>query len=115
MRDRLSGELLAINRQHAGATLSGAGSVVFEVEHDGMLAWLERRAQPVAASHAGLPPVLLQIEEVVIEDRLAFEQVETVAAEAAAQRYNHSFRATLGNGDLRGDGVALIQNAGCIP
>ena len=45
----------------------------------------ESFAQQVVGSHAPFPAVALQIEEVVNEDRLAFEQVETVAAEAAAQ------------------------------
>ncbi len=114
VRDRLAGKLLAIHRQHAGATLAGAGAVVFEVEHDRVLARLERTAQPVFGSHAALPAVALQIEEVVNEDRLAFEQVETVAAEAAAHSRDHSLRAALRDRHLGGDGVVLVQNAGSI-
>ena len=55
-----------------------------------------------------------QIEQVVVEDRLALEQVEAVAAEAAAQSHDHSFRPAFGDRHLGGDGVVLVQNAGSI-
>src|SRR5271165_7343068 len=40
--DRLAGDLLAIHVQHAGATLSEAGSVVLEVKYYGVLAFTQR-------------------------------------------------------------------------
>ena len=61
--------------------------------------------------HAAFPAEALQIEQVVDEDRLALEQVEAVAAEAAAQRHDHSLRAAFGNRHLGGDGVVLVQDA----
>ena len=76
----LRGHLLAVHRQHAGAALADAGAVVFEVEHDRVLARL------ASASRCAFPAEPRQIEEVVDEHRLAFEQVQAVAAEAAAQR-----------------------------
>ena len=74
----LRGDFLAVHRQHAGAALAEAGAVVVEVEHDGVLARRERLL--------AFPAEALQVQEVVDEDRLALEQVEAVAAEAAAQR-----------------------------
>src|SRR6516164_1244388 len=38
MWDALAGYFLAVHRQRAGAALAEAGTVVFEVEQDGMLA-----------------------------------------------------------------------------
>src|ERR1700730_3405390 len=52
-----------------------------------------------------------QIEQVVSEDRLTLEQVETIAAEAATQCYDHSFRPALRDRHLGSDRVVLVQNA----
>src|SRR5712672_1636477 len=57
---------------------------------------------------------MLQVEQVVIEDRLAVEQIEAVAAETAAQGHDHSFRTAFGDRYLSGDSVVLVQNAGSI-
>src|SRR4029077_4121399 len=65
--------------------------------------------------YAALPAVSLQIEQVVGEYRLAFEQVEAVPAEATAHRRDHSLRAALGNGDLGGDSVVLVHDTRSIP
>ena len=78
MRDLLVGDFLAVHLQDAGAALAEAGSVVLEVEHDRVLARRERLL--------AFPAEALQIEEVVEEHRLALEQVQAVAAEAAARR-----------------------------
>src|SRR5262245_10862613 len=112
--DFLARQLLPVNQEHTGTALAEAGSVVFEVEHDRVLAGFERVSQPVAASHATLPAVSLQIEEVVDKDRLTFEQVETVAAEAAAHCRDHSFRPGFRNRHLGGDRVVLVQKARSI-
>ena len=74
----LVGDFLAVHAQHAGAALAEAGAVVFEVEHERVLARCERLL--------AFPAEALQIEEVVGEHRLALEQIEAVAAEAAADR-----------------------------
>ena len=60
VRDRFLGQLLAINRQYAGATFAWARSVVFEVEHDRVFARLERTTKQVLAylaADATFPPV----------------------------------------------------------
>src|SRR5690349_12202916 len=95
VRDRLAGNLLAVNGQHAAAALAIAGPVIFEIERDGVLARLERRAQPVPRTDAGFPAVSFQVQHVVYEDRLALQQIETVAAESAAEGRDHSFSAAL--------------------
>src|SRR5271166_583226 len=41
VRNRLLRHLLAIHREHAGATLSRARSIIFEVKHDGVLSFAE--------------------------------------------------------------------------
>src|SRR5439155_3673251 len=92
MLECLAGQFLAVNRKHAGAAFAGAGTVVFEVEDERVLARCERLAKYVARqSQTTLPAESFQIEEVVNEDRLAFEQVEAIAAEPATQRHDHSF------------------------
>src|SRR4029077_20636711 len=96
VRDRLFGDLLVINREHTGAALARAGSIILEVKHNRVLALLERIGEQVATSNARLPSVSLEIEQVVGKHRLALEQVESVSAEATAESGNHSFRAALG-------------------
>ena len=69
------------------ASVPGAEAVVLEVELDGVLAGRERlRAFPADA---------LQVDQVPEEDRLALEQVEAVAAEAAAGGEDHALGAAL--------------------
>ena len=72
----LRGDLLAVHLQHAGAALAEAGAIVGEVEHEGVLARRERLL--------AFPAEPREIQEVVGEHRLALQQVEAVAAEAAA-------------------------------
>ena len=43
MRDRLTGDFLAIHRQHAGSAFTETGTVILEIKHDGVLAGRERR------------------------------------------------------------------------
>ena len=83
----LLGDLLAVHPQDAGAALAEAGAVVREVEHDRVLARRERLL--------AFPAEPLQVEEVVGEHRLALEQVEAVAAEAAAVGHEHPLAAAL--------------------
>src|SRR6266849_10118709 len=66
------------------------------------------------ASYAAFPTIMRQVEKIVIEDRLAFEQVEAVAAEAAAQSHDHSFRPALRDRHVGGDPIVPVQNAGSI-
>jgi hypothetical protein len=61
-----------IHLQHAGTTFRDTGAVVGELEPDRMLA----RGECLFA----LPAEVLERQEVVVEQRLALEQVETVAA-----------------------------------
>src|SRR5216684_9292810 len=88
VRHLLTSDLTAINRQYTRAALARAGAVVLEVEHNRVLAGLERIAEQVATSYAAFPAEPLQIEHVVTEHRLAFEQVKGVSAEATAQRHD---------------------------
>ena len=57
VRDRLCGHQLAIGRQYTGATLARTGSVVLEVEYNGVLARLERIGKQVATANAAFPAV----------------------------------------------------------
>ena len=43
VRNGLAIDFFAIHGKHAGATLGRAGAVIFEGEHDGVLAGAERR------------------------------------------------------------------------
>src|ERR1700722_10984975 len=74
-----------------------------------VLARRERSREQVLASHAALPSG--EIEEVVVEDRLAMKPIEAVAAEAAAERDNHALCAAFGNGDVGGDRVIAVEDA----
>src|SRR5437867_10616829 len=75
MRHRLFGDLLAINREHTGAALARAWSIIFEVKLNRVLAGLERIAEDIAISHAALPAIPLQIEQIVRKHRFALEQI----------------------------------------
>src|SRR5208282_2419388 len=115
--DGLLVQLLAIHREHSGAAFAGAGSIVFEIKLDGVLARLELAAKRVLvdeAADAALPAEPLQIEEVVDKDRLAMLQEQAVAAEAAANGHDHPLSAAFGDGDLGCDGVVLVQDIGGI-
>src|SRR4029077_12756595 len=68
VRNRFARYFLAVYREHAGATLAGARSIVLEVKDDGVLAGPERTE--------ALPPEPLQIQEIVNEHRPAFAYAE---------------------------------------
>src|SRR5271167_1941306 len=115
--DGLLGQFLAIHREHAGAAFAGAGTVVFEIKNDGVLARLELATKRVLvdeAANAALPTESFQIEEVVDKDRLAMLQEQAVASEASANRHDHTLSAAFGDGDLGCNGVVLIQDVGGI-
>jgi hypothetical protein len=67
VRNFLVGYFLVVHLQHTSATLGNAGSIISEVEHQGVLARRKRIRT--------FPTESLQIEEVVGEYRLALEQV----------------------------------------
>src|ERR1051326_2804261 len=64
------GDLFVVHLQHTCTAFAEAGPVISEVEHDGMLA----RRQGLLP----LPTESLEIEEVVSENRLAFEHVQAI-------------------------------------
>ncbi len=103
VRDFLGGDFLVVHLQDAGAAFAEAGAIVFEVEHDGVLA---RRERVLA-----FPAEPLEIEEVVEEHRLALEQIKAIATEAATQGDDHSFGAALRNVHFGGDRIGLVQDA----
>ena len=85
------------------------GTLGLEVEDDGVLAGLQLRPLPHRA---------LEVEQIVEEHHLAatdaefaLAQEQAVAAEAPALGDDHAFRAALGDLDLGGDGVGLVQDA----
>src|SRR6185503_1839871 len=84
MRNALGGDFLAVDLQYAAAALRHAGAVVSEVEFESMLARSER--------FLPFPPEFLKGEEIIGEDRLALEQIEPVAAEAATVGDDHPVR-----------------------
>src|SRR4029453_13440375 len=98
-----------VHVQHARAPLAQTYTVGLEVEDDGVLAGLQLGALPRRA---------LEVEQVIEEphlapakSKLALAQEQTIAAEAPAFGDDHAFRAALGDLDLRGDGVGLVQDA----
>ncbi len=78
-----------------------AEAVVLEVELHGVFAGRERLG--------AFPADALQVDQVPEEHRLAFEQVEAVAAEAAAGSQQHALGAALGNLDVGRDGVGGVE------
>src|SRR3954454_4257505 len=94
VRDLVGGDLLLFHLQDARAALAEAGSIVFEVEHDGVLA----RCKRVLA----FPAEAFEIEEVVDEHWLALEQIQAIATEASAFSDDHSFAAVLRAGTPNG-------------
>ena len=86
-------------------------AVVFELEHEDVPSGGHRIL--------AFPPVALDVHEVVDKHRLAFEQVEAVAAEPAAVGHEHPLCASLRDFDLGGDLVGPVEGArgvsfGCI-
>src|SRR5215467_12103195 len=109
---------LAINFQHAGAGASDsaqvvegkrgvAKTVVFEVEHDAVLA----RRENVKA----FPAHPLEVKQVPNKDRFAFQQVHSVAAKTSAVCLDHALRATLGYVDVGCDGVGGVEQVWRVP
>ena len=104
---------LAVDIEDAGAALAEALAFGLEVEGDGVLA----RAQLGA-----FPDRALEIEQIVekhhfaaADAELALAQEQAVAAEAPAFGDDHPLGAqqALGNVDLCGDGIGLVQDARC--
>src|SRR5215510_374184 len=87
VRNLLGRNLFAVHHEHAGAALAEAGSVVLEVEHDGVLARRERLL--------AFPAEAFKTDEVVGEHWLALEQVQAIAAKAAAHGDDHPFAGVL--------------------
>src|SRR5271156_4306743 len=114
-RDRvlhcLPRQLLTVHREYAGATLAWTGTIVLEIERDRVLTSRQFLTQEIHTTHPTLPAGSFQIEEVINEDRLAFEQVQTISAEDAAHGYDHPFRTAFRNSHFRSDGVVLVQEA----
>ena len=75
VRDFSGSNVLIVHPQDAGAAFTEARPVVFEVEHDGVLA---RRKGLLA-----FPTKPLQIKEVIEKHWLAFEQVQAVTTKAS--------------------------------
>src|SRR5262249_11708501 len=109
--DGFLGQFAAIHFESAGAAFPRARAIIFEVEDKRVLARLERTGKKVfanSATDAAFPPVALQIEKVVNEDRLAFLQKEAETAETATHRRDHSFGAAFGDSNLGGNRVVLV-------
>src|SRR5262249_33683115 len=83
MRDLLAGDFVAIHPQGADPAFAEARPIVFEVEHDGVLARRERLL--------AFPAVAFKTKEVVGEHRLALEQIKAIATEAPARGNDHPF------------------------
>ena len=76
MRDRLAGDFLAVHSENSCATFAHTGPVIFEIKHNGVFTRRERlRAFPAEQS-----------EQVVGEDRLAFNQVKAVTKRLQIRR-----------------------------
>ena len=104
---------LAVDRERPGAAAADAAHVVVgerarakpvigEVELDRVLAGRERRPLPLRPHDALI---------VVDEHRLALQQVQAPAVEAAALVDDHAVAAALGHVDLGGDRVGLVEQA----
>ena len=78
MRKRAASRLDAVDRDGAGSALAEARTIVFEGELDLVFARRQRRCR------LDLRP--REVQQVIDEDRLAFQEVEPPAAKAAALR-----------------------------
>src|SRR4030095_14161777 len=105
-RDRLAGDFLSVHRRDAGAAFAETGAIVLEVKHDGVLAGRERRW--------AFPAEVFDGEKVVGKDRLALEQVEAIATEAATERIEHPLGAACRDFHLGRDGVGLVEGVGRV-
>src|SRR5262249_7773219 len=118
VRDLGGRDLFIVHLQNTGAALPEAGSIVSEVEDDGVFAWRER----VLA----FPAEAFEVDKVIDEHGLALKQVQAKATEAATERDNHPsaavLRARTANGGARtarnvnlgGDRIGPVQDAGRI-
>ena len=108
----LRGDFLAVDLEHAGAAAAdaahvvegeraGAEAIVLEVELEGVLAGGQR--------FRTFPANTLQVNQVPEEHRLALEQIEAVAGEAAAGGKEHAFGAGLGHVDVGRDRVRRVE------
>src|SRR4029077_11819245 len=80
---------------------SEAETVVFEIEHDGVLAGRKRLL--------ALPADAVEAEQVPSEDRLAFQEVHPIPAEPPTFGDNGAVAASLRHVDIRSDGIGGIE------
>src|SRR5438477_11802941 len=102
MGDLIVSHFFVVHLQDAGAALTKARAIVFEVEYDGMFARRERLLT--------FPAKALKVEEIIEEHRLAFEQIHAIAAEPAAHRGDHSIAAALRDLHFGSDSIRLVQD-----
>jgi hypothetical protein len=96
-RNRLRAEHVTIDCEHASATLREARAVVLEFEDDRVLSWRERLVTVTC------PAEHREHDQVVAEHRLAFEQVQPVAAKLSPIGDDHSVATALRDIDLGSD------------
>src|SRR6476660_1346417 len=106
VRDRSTGNFLAIHQQDAGATLAKTGTVVFEVKHDGVFAGREGRW--------AFPPESLHVKKVIDKDWLAFEQIKAMPTATAAERIDHALGTTRRSVHLGADGIGITRDVGRV-
>ena len=115
-RDRmlhfLTGHFLAVHLEYAGTALADAAqvvegqrahseAVVLEVKLHGVFAGCDRLG--------AFPPDTLQVDQVPEKHRLAFQQVETVAAKPATRSQDDALGTALGNLHIRRDSVGRVE------
>src|SRR5271166_2311868 len=100
------GNYLSVHLQYTAAALGDARTVIGVVEHDRVLA----RGKRLLA----YPAVLGEGEHVVIEHRLALEQVQPNPAKATAIGDDHPVATTGWHSDVCGNHVRLAQEVWCI-
>ena len=104
VRDRLFGNLGAIDAQDTGAAFGEARPIVGEIKNDAVLA----RRQCLSA----FPAEALQSQQVVSEHWLALQHIKAIATKPAAERVENAFPAALRNLDVGRDRIRLSQDAG---
>ena len=102
----LGRDFLAVHLQYAGAALAMPGPSYLKSNTMVCLPGVERLL--------AFPAESLKGQEIVGEHRLALEQIEAVAAEAATVGDDHPLAAALRDLDLGGDGVGLAEDVRCV-
>src|SRR6476661_5302166 len=95
VRDFPGGDVLIVHPQDASAAFAESRAIIFEVEHEGVLARCEGLLT--------FPAESFEVEEVIEKHRLALEQVQAIATEATTQGGEHSFGAALRYLHIRSD------------